>query len=510
MKIFTANQIAEIDRATLNKQSLTEYDIISRVAKELATWLKSNYLKRKQKVVIFAGEGNNGNDAISLSSKLGVRDFDCDLYIVKTGIKTSTTRKQLIEELYVFGSVRIKEIKSESDIPDIAVDSLVIDGLFGTGLTRTVDGIYSKVIHAINTSYAKVVSIDLPSGILADNRVDDNDFVIVKANCTLTLEFPKLCMFFKENYKYVGDWHILNIGLDAEIRERLTTPYGMIIDDTVRRFLRKRGKYSHKGDYGHGLLVAGSFGMGGAAVLAARGALRAGLGLITAHIPNRLYNIVQITVPEAICNIDQSENLFTSCSNCDFDSYDVVAVGPGLGKAPETVNALKELLEKCDKPMVIDADAINIIASHKELISLIPRNSVLTPHPKEFERLVGSSRDSLDAFTKQRDFSVNNLVTVVLKGANTTVSTPDGNLWFNTTGNPGMATAGSGDVLCGVIMGLMAQGYPAKEAAITGVYIHSLSGDIVAAKYGEASLIASDIIDHLGEAFDLVLKKSVI
>lgn len=519
MKIFTSEQISLIDKATLKCQSISDYDLVSRVAKVLRDWLNLNISFKNKKVKIFAGEGNNGNDAIALAALLGGKNITCDLFLLSPNKKRwSMTRKQLVEELYIFGTVYVREINSVQDIPVLESGDIVIDGIFGTGVNRAVTGLVADVIDAVNLSGATVVSIDLPAGILAEKKSEFVNGSIIHATYTLTLEFPKLCLFFKENHKYVGEWHVMDIGLDLEIKQSLETPFNMVDNSVVKSILKKRKKFSHKGDYGHGLLVAGSFGMGGSAILASRAALRSGLGLLTVHVPGRLYNIMQVSVPEAICTIDESDNIFTSCfgndvHNIGIDSYGnelvkykAVAVGPGIGKAPETVAALEEILSKCDKPMVLDADAINIISSHKELLKLVPENSILTPHPKEFARIAGDYSDTRDGAMMQMEFSREHKVTIVLKGANTSISTPGGSLWFNPLGNPGMATAGSGDVLGGVILGLLTQGYDAEQSAIAGVYIHSMAGDLASAQKGEASLVAGDIVDHLGEAFVNVLE----
>lgn len=277
--------------------------------------------------------------------------------------------------------------------------------------------------------------------------------------------------------------------------------YSNIDHSIIKPLFEKREKFSHKGDYGHGLLIAGSFGMGGSAVLAARAALRSGLGLLTVHIPNKLYDIIQISVPEAMCTIDVSNTIFSGIDWQELDMYKAVAVGPGLGKSPETALAVAKLIESCKYPMVIDADALNIIGAHSQLLDSIPENSILTPHPKEFGRLIGRYVIGQEAIRLQMELSIDKKIIIVLKGANTSVSTPDGKLWINTAGNPGMATAGSGDVLSGVILGLLTQGFDPVNAAIAGVYVHSVAGDIAASKKGETSLIASDIISYLGEAF---------
>lgn len=278
--------------------------------------------------------------------------------------------------------------------------------------------------------------------------------------------------------------------------------YNIIERSLITSFIKKRDKFSHKGNYGHGLLVAGSFGMGGAAVLAAKAALRAGLGLLTVHIPKKLYNILQLSIPEAICSIDSSETVFSGVDREQLDRYRAVAVGPGIGKAPETVHALSDLIKDCSSPMILDADALNIISKERGLFKSIPENSILTPHPKEFSRIIGKQIVSREEAIKlQIELSINKKVIVILKGANSSISTPGGELWVNSAGNPGMATAGSGDVLTGIILGFLTQGYSAKQAALAGVYIHSVAGDIAASYKGEISLIASDIVNYLGEGF---------
>jgi len=287
---------------------------------------------------------------------------------------------------------------------------------------------------------------------------------------------------------------------------KLQIDYSIIDHTIIKSVLKKRDKFSHKGDYGHGLLIAGSYGMGGSAVLAARAALRSGLGLLSVHIPNKLYDILQISVPEAMCITDASDTIFSEANYNELNKYKAVAVGPGIGQAPETGLALAKLIENYDNPMVLDADALNIMAAHSDLFDSIPSNSILTPHPKEFSRIIGKYVSDQEAIKIQMELSIDKKVIIVLKGANTSVSTPDGKLWVNSAGNPGMATAGSGDVLSGILLGLLTQGYNPVQAAIAGVYIHSVAGDIAASIKGETSLIASDIVNYLGEAFISVTK----
>ena len=498
MKIFTSHQIAIIDSFTIINEPVSESDLVKRAAKKLYEWLKTE-INKKQQIFIFAGPGNNGNDAIALTSILAARDFNCNLFLIKNRTLKSVSRKELLGETYLFGSVHVKEIEVDSDIPEIPSDAIVVEGIFGTGLNRCAEGIYCPVIERINNSGARVISIDLPSGLFAEENATPEKNAIIWANNTLTFEFPKLCMFFKESSQYIGKWKVLPIGLHNEIIEKTETNFFMLTEELISKGLKPREKFSHKGNFGHSLLIAGSYGMGGSAILAAKGAMRSGAGLLTVHIPKLLYEIIQISVPEAICSVDWSDSIFTGVEN--IDNYNAIAVGPGLGKSPETVDGLRKLLKSNKKPMVIDADALNIIAAEKDLINLIPEGSVITPHPGEFARIAGETENSYEAVMKQLELSVKYKIVVVLKGAHTSVTTPDGEIFFNSTGNAGMATAGSGDVLTGVILALLSQGYSSKIAAVTGVFIHGLAGDIAVETTGENSLMASDIAASLGAAF---------
>jgi len=470
MKIFTSGQIAQIDRLTLSRESISQYELVLRVADILGRWLTSNIPLKERSVLVFAGPGNNGKDAIALFDLLTKQNVCCEL-------------------------ITVNQLGSVYDIPEIDQGCLIIDGIFGTGLNRNPEGIYAEVIRTINSSNAKVISIDIPSGLFSDRLNDENGSSVIKADITLTLEFPKLAMFFKENSQYIGEWRVLDIGLDKDAKQNIESSYYIVDKDYVSSVIKRRVKNSHKGDYGHALLVAGSYGMAGAAILCAKGALRSGAGLVTLSVPEELYQIVQVSVPEVMCTTSNVENP---------KRFTAIAVGPGIGSSPETVLRLRNLLKSYTKPMVIDADGLNIISTHREMLELIPENSVLTPHPKEFSRLAGEFGDSAQALQRQLAFSIKYRVYVLLKGANTSLSTPEGEIWFNVCGNPGMATGGSGDVLTGVIAALMAQGYSPKESAISGIFIHSTSGDFAAKKFGEISMTAGDIVNNLGEAFKIV------
>jgi NAD(P)H-hydrate epimerase len=400
---------------------------------------------------------------------------------------TNFERLKKILEAKDFTAASTPEIFSGCDV--------LIDAIFGSGLSWPVEGIYAQAIEAINASGGIRIAVDIPSGLFADKH---STGPIIRAHHTVTFQLPKLAFLFPENYPYVGTWHLIDIGLHKIFIREATTAHHYLTKKSVRKILKGRSTFNHKGDFGRGLLIAGSYGKMGACVLAARAALRAGMGLLTVHIPGIGYSILQSTVPEAMASVDDDEKIFSSVPSTE--SFDVIGIGPGLGLAKETVAAFTKILAS-GKPMVIDADALNILSAHRELLHLIPAGSILTPHPREFERLTSPWKDDYDRLDKQIKLSKDLKSVVILKGAHSSMTTPDGQVYFNSTGNPGMATGGSGDVLTGVLTSLLAQHYTAEEAAILGVFLHGLSGDIAVRDTGMASLIASDLIDFLPMAF---------
>jgi NAD(P)H-hydrate epimerase len=272
-----------------------------------------------------------------------------------------------------------------------------------------------------------------------------------------------------------------------------------LLDNAIAKIVKTREKHSHKGTYGHSLIIAGSYGKIGAAVLASQACLRAGAGLLTTYIPKCGYEIVQISIPEAMCLTDENEHYISKLP--DTTLYSSIGIGPGIGKNPVTKTVtktvIKQLFTSIKKPIVIDADALNILSENNKLLEILPKNSILTPHRKEFERLVGKCKTLTECFEKQKQFAKKHTCIVVLKEANTCICNQEGKLFFNTSGNPGMATAGSGDVLTGIITGLLAQNYQPLEAALIGVYFHGKAGNEALQFKSESSLIASDIIDAL-------------
>ncbi|MBW6501260.1 MAG: NAD(P)H-hydrate dehydratase, partial [Bacteroidales bacterium] len=346
---------------------------------------------------------------------------------------------------------------------------------------------------------ATVISVDIPSGLFGEDNSKNIMDNIIEADYTLSFQFPKLSFLFAENQIYTGDWHVLPIGLSPEAIEKTGSPYRLTGRGDVLPLLKERKKHDHKGVFGHGLLIAGSRGRMGAAVLGAKAALRAGIGLVTCQVPSCGCSVLQIAVPEAMVIPDISNEIISEIIG--ITQYDAVGLGPGLGTGKATQAAVHKLLQDCEVPLVIDADGLNILGMNEEWLKILPGQTILTPHPKEFERLAGTTDNSYRRLLRQIELSQEYQCIVVLKGAFTSIALPDGRVFFNSTGNPGMATAGSGDLLTGILLSLLAQGYTPEKTAVAGIFLHGMAGDLAAVEQGYESLIASDIIDHLGYAF---------
>lgn len=426
-------------------------------------------------------------------------DYTVDVFILKISKQLSADCQMNLDRLKIQNTVSIFEIVKAEEFPFINPDDVLVDALFGSGLSRPLNGLVKGLVHHINDSKADIVSVDIPSGLFGEDNSNNDLNNCIHADFTLSLQFPKLSFLFPENAVCIGQWEVLPIGLHTTIIEEKESPYTIIDEGYIKSLLKSRKQYSHKGIYGHGLLISGSYGKMGAAILASKAALRSGIGLLSTHIPRLGYDIIQTAVPESMVSIDRSDIIFTEYP--DLESFDAIGVGPGIDTKHNSVRALEELLEECDKPLVLDADALNIIGANQELKDMLPNGTILTPHMKEFERLLGKSNGPFDRNEKQREFSKKQSLVMVLKGAFTAISDENGRCYFNPTGNPGMATAGSGDVLTGIILSLLSQGYSSLHAAQIGVYIHGLAGDLAKEELGEDALIAGDIVSFLPKAW---------
>jgi NAD(P)H-hydrate epimerase len=511
MKLFTTKQIAGLDKYTIENEPISDIDLMERASLQITGWLTKRF-STESKMVFFAGPGNNGGDALAIARQLADLDFQCEVYLLDLGKPLKGSPAINWQRLEEQRKVKLSKIKNIYDFPEIAKTDIIIDGLFGSGLTRPLDGFAAEIVKKINslsfnghptlsrvTIKNRVVSIDIPSGLMGEDNSGNIPENIIQADFTLTFQFPKISFFFAENEKYIGEWEVLPIRLHPDGIAETQTSFFFTEWEDIHRYIQKRSKFGHKGTYGHALLIAGSFGKMGAAILASKSCLRSGAGLLTTHVPHLGYSIIQTAMPEAMASVDRHDNMFTESP--DLTPFSAVGVGPGIGLKSKTKKAFCELLEKSKVPLVIDADALNILSDNKSWLEKIPANSILTPHPGEFKRLVGDTQNTFIRIQKQIEFSKKYNVIVVLKGAFTSVSIPDGSLHFNSTGNPGMATAGSGDVLTGIILGLLAQGIHPAIAACAGVFLHGLAGDLAVGQKSQTSLIAGDIIEFLGKAF---------
>lgn len=499
MKILSANQIKEVDQATLLVESITAIELMERTANACVDWIIHHYNTTKH-FIIFCGSGNNGGDGLAIARILKQKHYTVTVYIV-ANVAYSDNVEINFERWQNFGGKTIS-LKTDDDFPNLSQSNLiVIDCLFGSGLNRQVKGLPAQLIEHINKSNKEVIAIDIPSGMFVDNNATNLHSTIITATHTLSLELPKLALLLPENKDKSGEMHIIPIGLNKEAILKQESPYEWITLSYCKDFIKKRKRFSHKGTYGHVKIIAGSKGKIGAAVLATKASLRIGAGLVTVEIPNCGYTTLQTAIPEAMVVVNGKKHI---SERIDLNNH-CIGVGPGIGTEDKTKTEILRLISRTNEPLVIDADALNILAENKEYWDRIPIYSILTPHPKEWTRWIGNWNNDYEKLERTLKFAKQYCLYVVIKGAYTVTITPKGNLFFNNSGNPGMATAGSGDVLTGILTGLLAQGYTSGKASVLGVYLHGLAGDFAKEEKGEFSLIASDCIENLGKAYTKIL-----
>lgn len=502
MKIFSTVQIKKWDAFTIKKEPITSIKLMERAAAACYDWLKKCCAPDKQ-FIIFCGKGNNGGDGLAIARLLIKNNYKAVVYIVDSEQQGSDDFNTNLEKLYL-RSREIFIMTAAGQFPVIEKNNIIVDAIFGTGLNKPPKGLSKALIQHINKSTADKISIDLPSGLFADSCSAGN--AVVNATHTLSLQNYKLAFLLPENEMYCGNIHLLPIGLLRSFEKDETTKFEMIDIELIRHIYKPRLKFAHKGKYGHAALVCGSLGMIGAAVLSSKACLRAGTGKLTSYIPKCGYEIIQTAVPESMAVVSGRNYPF---STPDIEKFNAVGIGPGIGLAPSLKKMLAEVFQKNKNPMVIDADALNLLAKYKRLLNSIPSHSILTPHPKEFDKLFGKTANDFERLELAMRKSKEHNIVIILKGHYSFIGSPAGGGFFNSTGNPGMATAGSGDVLTGIITGMLAQGYSALESAKLGVYIHGLAGDYAAAKFSEEAMVAGDIISSLGGAFKFISKESL-
>lgn len=497
MKIFSKEQIYEGDKLTAEKQKISSTDLMERAGTQIFNWMHMRMQGAQVPIHVFCGIGNNGGDGLVLARHLILDGYNVNTYVINCSDKRSKD--------FLINYDRIKNVTKkwptllscEEDFPEILQDDIIVDAVFGIGLNRPVDDWVKALFIHFRATKAFTLSIDIPSGLYTDKAVIDED-AVVWAGYTLSFASPKLVFFLPETAKYTVQWEVLDIGLDQEFLYNTVTKADLIGKHEVLPMYLPRDKFSHKGQFGHALIIGGSYGKIGAVTLASKATLSVGSGLVSAYIPKCGYTVLQSSFPEAMVITDKDEEKITAI-NFDIKPT-LIAFGIGIGTDTKTISAFKGFLKTNKVPLVIDADGINILSENEALLKFLPLQTVLTPHPKELERLIGPWKNDFDKLKKVKAFSKKYSAIVVIKGANTITVFQD-KLYVNTTGNPGLATAGTGDVLTGIITGLISQGYNNLSATIFGVYLHGKSADIAVERFGYQSLIASHVIDYLGEAY---------
>ncbi|MCH5235753.1 MAG: NAD(P)H-hydrate dehydratase [Muribaculaceae bacterium] len=493
MKIFTSELIREIDKATCEAQGITSLELMERAAAALCWEIESRF-NTNQRMVIFAGPGNNGGDALAVARMLFEQGYkDIEVFLFNVMGKLSHDCNEEKNKISETEGINFTEVTKDFQPPEISEKDVVIDGLFGSGFKGPLQKGFLTLVNYINDSKAYVISIDVPTGLSGEWNQNVSRRDMIHANLTLTFQFPRLSFFFEENQEVLGEWKLLDIELDESKMKDIPVDFMLVEERNVRPLFKKRNEFTGKRDYGSALLFAGSVGMSGAAVLAAKGCLRTGVGLVTVHSAKVSLSILQTTVPEALFEPDRNEHFITDMSV--HHNHQAIAVGPGLGVNEKTIDALENLLKNYKNPIVIDADALNCMARRPHMLSLLPAHSVITPHIGEFDRLFGDHSNNEERLKKAIDMAKYYNIVIVLKGHYTATVRPTGRVFFNSNGNPGMATAGSGDVLTGVITSFIAQGFHPDQAATLGVFVHGMAGDLAEEKWGEYGMLSSEIAD---------------
>jgi len=503
VKIFSAEQMRNADKATIQLQNITSLELMERAATQIFNLIHQRLQGAPIPIHVFCGLGNNGGDGLVISRLLLEHGYHVKTYIVNFSENRSKDFLENYDRLKAIASEWPEQLKSENDLPEIKKEDMVIDAIFGIGLNRPIVSWVTHLIKHINAARCFTLSIDVPSGLYADKAPEDPEGVIF-ASITVTFQLPKLIFFLPQTGQYTQELEVIDIGLDRGYISQTPGYAELISKHEVLSLYRPRHKFAHKGNYGHSIIIGGSYGKMGSVVLATESALRIGAGLVTAYVPECGYQILQTSIPEAMVITDDEDDYITKIT-LDIEPT-AIGIGVGLGVKEKTIEGFKTFLEHYKGSLVIDADGINILAKEPAFLKLMPPRTVLTPHIGELKRLIGAWEDDFDKIEKVRNLSNTYDCIVVVKGANSLIIYKE-HMYVNTSGNPGMATAGSGDVLTGMITGLIAQGYDALSAAVFGVYLHGSSGDIAIKETGYQGLIASDIVSHIGKSYIELFKK---
>ena len=496
MYILSAQQIRDWDEYTIRNEPVSSIDLMERAARACYEWIINNGYESKT-FHVFCGKGNNGGDGLAIARMLHQRGAKVEVHVLEFGHKGTDDFQTNLTRIHDIDA-NIRFIPSATLLPELKKAEIIIDALLGSGLNRPVEGLTELLIKHLNASGNEIISIDLPSGLPADSA--SGNHTVVHASHTLTFQSVKKSFLAPENEDYLGLVHVLDIGLSKSYLAQISSTDLLIDSEWAGKVLKKRKSFAHKGSFGHALLIAGSYGKVGAAVLAGKACLRTGAGLTTIHAPSCAYGILQTALPEAMTMVDKNPHRITEVHFSEM-KFSVAGIGPGIGTDPETVGMLEKFLKGFEGNTILDADALNIIAANPRLSSSLKPGTVLSPHPREFERLFGKTKDSFERLELGKQQAVKRQLVIILKGKHSAVFLPNGETWFNTSGNSGMATGGTGDVLTGIITALLARHYEPADAARLGVYVHGLAADLAVAEASEESLIAGDIPESLGKAF---------
>lgn len=495
MKILDSTQIKEWDAETLKARGISSLDLMESAANAFCKKFKTKF-PITAPVAIICGTGNNGGDGLAIARILSIEGYDVKVWLADFGQNRSDDFNANLQRLPNFGHIPLETIQIH-ELPEFDQGTLIIDALFGTGLNKPLEGMFEDLVCWINSLYHTVVSVDIPSGLFAN----ENTNLAIEADYTITFQTPKLSFFFPSSEKFTGKIYTVDIGLVPDYLAIAKSPYYLIEENLVKSLIQNRNKFAHKGNFGHALLINGSYGKAGAAILSAKACLRSGVGLLTNHIPVNLYTLLQMSVPEAMASVDQHDFYWSTLPE-NIRRFSSIGVGCGIDQKDSTVRIFQSLLEEYDGKLILDADALNILSSHPDLLSKLPTGSILTPHVKEFERLFGKAKNDFERLNTLQEKAKQYSITIILKGAHSAIALSDGTVYFNCSGNPGMASAGSGDVLTGILTSLVAQGYDSQAASIIGTYVHGLAGDFAYKGSSFESMIASDLVDNLGKAFN--------
>lgn len=503
LPVLDAEGVRSADARTLAAQGITSWQLMERAA-EACTRSLLQRTTREQAFVVVCGMGNNGGDGLGIARLLHAAGRTVRAVRVRHKEQPSEDNAANYDRLLRAG-VPCSEIDSIGSL-QFHDNELIVDAILGIGSSKVSTGLVRETIALMNRSGRPVVSVDLPTGLWPGDNAGNDPQGIVRAGLVLTLGTPKLALLLPENAPFVGHWDLLPIGLDEAFLAQAPATHRWLEQADVAALLRPRPRTGHKGNFGHALVVAGGTGHLGAAVLATRAALRSGCGLVTVHVPAGGDAVLHAAAPEAMCSVDPDPVV----SNLPRPGrYSAVGIGPGLGTDPDTAQLLKRMLQDAATPLVLDADALNILAENRTWTGFLPGSTVLTPHPKEFDRLYGSpSTSGYERLERAREMAAKWNVVLVLKGAPTAICAPDGRVFFNATGNVGMAKGGSGDVLTGLLTGLLAQGYGPLHAAVLGVHLHGLAGDLLAGSLGMDGMKAGDLVEQLPGAWRVLRSAS--